>query len=84
MNNVKLSLLALAISLTGCQASKFENRANSDPLIAVGSLISNHSEINKLSPKERCEHIHIDLREDCRKKVEKEVEEMAEAMKKSR
>ena len=71
MNNIKLTYLILIVFLAGCQ-------------VEILKMISNLNEINNLSPTERCEQIRVDLREDCRKRVKKEVDELSEAMKKNK
>jgi len=73
MNYIKLLFFILVVFLAGCRAA-----------IEIGKLISETNEISDLPPAERCERIHVDLREDCRKKVKKEFDELSEAMSKNK
>jgi len=82
---IKLSYFTLVIFLVGCQSAGFESGYySSNPIIALFGVISEQREINKLPPAERCERIHVDLREDCRQKVKKEFEELCEAINKKK
>lgn len=78
MKTIKLSYLILGIFLAGCQTGGFE------PIIEVGRLISENSEISNLPSAERCERVHVDLREGCRKRAKEEVDELSEAMSKTK
>ncbi|MBV1908466.1 MAG: hypothetical protein KUG78_04040 [Kangiellaceae bacterium] len=50
--------------------------------LGVGRLVDDVSEMNTLSPAERCERIHVDLRAKCRERMKNEREELTESMKK--
>lgn len=67
---MRLFICAICLLLNGCISSL--------PL----DFIAEQVELENLPPAERCEKIRVDLREDCRKKQKKEVDELRKSMSK--
>ena len=73
---MRLAVLSVVTLISGC-SSGFTTL----PYL----LVQENLEINELSDEERCDRIHIDMRKQCREKLDKkrrQTEEMAKAMKK--
>ena len=67
-----LAVLTTVVFLTSCGTAANQTFRLIEELMAI----------QKLSPSERCERIHIDKRENCRQKIIKETDELTKAMKK--
>ena len=67
---MRLFIFAICLLLTGCLSS------------LPYDIVAEQIELENLPPAERCEKIRIDLREDCRKKQKKEVDELSKSMSK--
>ena len=69
---MKLLICLMALLVTGCSSY------SSVPF----DIVKEQYDISNLSPAERCEHIHVDLRKSCRIKQKEEVKNLSKAMSK--